>query len=30
VQLFTLRLTSWDQKGQLRRVVDELMPRLNR
>lgn len=28
VQRFTLRLTSWDQKGQLRRVVDELMPRL--
>ena len=30
VQLFTLRLTSWDQRGQLRRVVDELMPRLGR
>jgi alkanesulfonate monooxygenase SsuD/methylene tetrahydromethanopterin reductase-like flavin-dependent oxidoreductase (luciferase family) len=30
VELFTLRLTSWDQKGQLRRVVDELMPRLKR
>jgi alkanesulfonate monooxygenase SsuD/methylene tetrahydromethanopterin reductase-like flavin-dependent oxidoreductase (luciferase family) len=30
VQLFTLRLTAWDQKGQLRRVVDELMPRLAR
>ncbi|MFQ5830838.1 MAG: LLM class flavin-dependent oxidoreductase [Candidatus Methylomirabilia bacterium] len=28
VRRFTLRLTSWDQKGQLRRVVDELMPRL--
>lgn len=28
VQRFTLRLTSWDQKGQLKRVVDELMPRL--
>jgi alkanesulfonate monooxygenase SsuD/methylene tetrahydromethanopterin reductase-like flavin-dependent oxidoreductase (luciferase family) len=24
----TLRLTSWDQKGQFRRVVDELLPRL--
>ena len=30
VQLFTLRLTSWDQKGQLRRVVDELMPLIRR
>lgn len=30
VQLFTLRLTSWDQKRQLRRVIDELMPRLKR
>ena len=30
VQLFTLRLTAWDQKGQLRRVIDELMPRLKR
>jgi alkanesulfonate monooxygenase SsuD/methylene tetrahydromethanopterin reductase-like flavin-dependent oxidoreductase (luciferase family) len=30
VQLFTLRLTSWDQRGQLRRVVDELMPKLDR
>lgn len=30
VQLFTLRLTSWDQRGQLRRVIDELMPRLKR
>ncbi len=30
VQGFTLRLTSWDQKGQFRRVVDELMPRLKR
>jgi alkanesulfonate monooxygenase SsuD/methylene tetrahydromethanopterin reductase-like flavin-dependent oxidoreductase (luciferase family) len=28
VQRFTLRLTAWDQKGQLRRVIDELMPRL--
>lgn len=28
VQRFTLRLTSWNQKGQLRRVIDELMPRL--
>jgi alkanesulfonate monooxygenase SsuD/methylene tetrahydromethanopterin reductase-like flavin-dependent oxidoreductase (luciferase family) len=24
----TLRLTSWDQRGQFRRVVDELIPRL--
>jgi alkanesulfonate monooxygenase SsuD/methylene tetrahydromethanopterin reductase-like flavin-dependent oxidoreductase (luciferase family) len=24
----TLRLTSWDQKGQFQRVVDELLPRL--
>ena len=24
----TLRLTSWDQQGQFRRVVDELLPRL--
>lgn len=30
VQLLTLRLTSWDQKGQLRRVVDELMPLVKR
>lgn len=30
VQLFTLRLTSWDQKGQFRRVVDQLMPRIKR
>jgi alkanesulfonate monooxygenase SsuD/methylene tetrahydromethanopterin reductase-like flavin-dependent oxidoreductase (luciferase family) len=30
VQLFTLRLTSWDQKGQLRRVVEELMPLVRR
>jgi alkanesulfonate monooxygenase SsuD/methylene tetrahydromethanopterin reductase-like flavin-dependent oxidoreductase (luciferase family) len=30
VQHLTLRLTSWDQQGQLRRVVNELMPRLNR
>lgn len=30
VRLFTLRLTAWDQKGQFRRVVDDLMPRLNR
>ena len=28
VQRFTLRLTGWDQKGQLRRVIDELMPHL--
>ncbi len=28
VQRFTLRLTAWDQKGQLRRVIEELMPRL--
>jgi alkanesulfonate monooxygenase SsuD/methylene tetrahydromethanopterin reductase-like flavin-dependent oxidoreductase (luciferase family) len=28
VQRFTLRLTAWDQKGQLRRVIDELLPRL--
>jgi alkanesulfonate monooxygenase SsuD/methylene tetrahydromethanopterin reductase-like flavin-dependent oxidoreductase (luciferase family) len=28
VRRFTFRLTSWDQKGQLRRVIDELMPRL--
>jgi alkanesulfonate monooxygenase SsuD/methylene tetrahydromethanopterin reductase-like flavin-dependent oxidoreductase (luciferase family) len=28
VQQFALRLTAWDQKGQLRRVVDELIPRL--
>jgi alkanesulfonate monooxygenase SsuD/methylene tetrahydromethanopterin reductase-like flavin-dependent oxidoreductase (luciferase family) len=30
VQHFTLRLTSWDQKAQLRRVIDELMPHLHR
>lgn len=30
VELFTLRLTSWDQRGQLRRVVDELMPLIKR
>jgi alkanesulfonate monooxygenase SsuD/methylene tetrahydromethanopterin reductase-like flavin-dependent oxidoreductase (luciferase family) len=24
----TLRLTSWDQDGQFRRVVEELLPRL--
>ena len=24
----TLRLTSWDQRGQFRRVADELLPRL--
>jgi alkanesulfonate monooxygenase SsuD/methylene tetrahydromethanopterin reductase-like flavin-dependent oxidoreductase (luciferase family) len=30
VEMFTLRLTSWDQKGQFRRVVDDLMPRISR
>lgn len=28
VKLVALRLTSWDQKGQLRRIIDELVPRL--
>lgn len=28
VQQFTLRLTTWNQRDQLRRVIEELMPRL--
>lgn len=30
VQQFTLRLTAWDQRSQLRGVIHELMPRLAR
>jgi alkanesulfonate monooxygenase SsuD/methylene tetrahydromethanopterin reductase-like flavin-dependent oxidoreductase (luciferase family) len=28
VQLVALRVTAWDQKGQLRRIIDDLLPRL--
>jgi hypothetical protein len=30
VERITLRLTSWDQVGQLERVIREVLPRVNR
>jgi hypothetical protein len=30
MQRITLRLTAWDQVGQLERVVREVLPRVNR